>query len=77
MSCFWLLIPLLLVVGCTAVPSPPDPICPDPVKVPAQIGKKESVGSLQIRVELARLAERRRGDLCAADADALRKYIAR
>lgn len=71
----WLLI-FFLLAGCATTPLPPPaPTCPDPVRVPAPLRKGESVGTLEIRVELARLAERARGDACAADAAGLREWM--
>lgn len=55
----------LLVTGCTTVSPPQFPPCPPSVAVPAPLHKGENVGKLEIRVELAREAERSRGDACA------------
>lgn len=55
---------LALLAGCSAVP-PQFPPCPPSVSVPAPLRKGENVGKLEIRVELAREAERSRGDACA------------
>jgi hypothetical protein len=60
---------LTLLAGCTA-PQPPQADCPPTVPVPAPLVGKPSaakVGALEIRVELARTAERARGD-CWRDA---------
>lgn len=64
---------LLLLAGCATPPAFPN--CPDPVPVPAALRKGETVGKLEIRVELAREAERARGDACAAAVEAMRRFI--
>lgn len=54
---------LALLAGCAAQPRP---TCPGSIPVPAPLRPHENVGRLEIRVELAREAERARGDACAA-----------
>jgi hypothetical protein len=68
---------LALLAGCSvSPPQPPQfPACPGSVPVPAALRKGESVGKLEIRVEIGREAERARGDACAASSDAMRKWI--
>lgn len=64
------LVPLLLLVGCSVAPAPiaipTFPSCPPRVAVPGPLLAHESLSVLEVRVELAREAERARGDACAA-----------
>lgn len=67
-----------LLAGCAVAPKPraPTTACPPPVPVPAGLSghhRPAAIAALEIRVELAREAERRRGDDCAA---ALREVTA-
>ena len=64
---------LALLTGCAAPPRFPE--CPGPVAVPAALHPREMVGTLEIRVELAREAERNCGDRCATSAAAMKKWI--
>lgn len=66
---------LALLVGCS-VQAPQFPPCPTPVAVPAPLRKGENIGKLEIRVELAREAERTRGDVCQVAVDARDAWIA-
>lgn len=67
------LLAALLLAGCATAPVcplPPTPttVCPPAVPVPAglpRIHTQQQNNALEIRVELAREAERRRGDACA------------
>lgn len=54
-----------LLCSCGAHVPPQFRSCPDPVPVPAALRKGESIGKLEIRVELAREDERARADACA------------
>lgn len=54
---------IALLAGCSVPPQFPG--CPPPVAVPAPLGRHETVGQLEIRVELARERERSRGNACA------------
>lgn len=65
----WLVL-LLALAGCSG---PVPPTCPGPVPVPARLHPHESVGALEIRVELARERERRRGDACAEAVERMQK----
>ena len=62
----------LLLAGCSA-PAPRFPPCPPTVAVPAAAPRKPTraqADAQEIRVEIAREAERRRGNACAAALDA-------
>lgn len=59
------LVLLVLLARCSGPAPPAFPPCPGPVAVPAPLGKGETVGALEIRVELAREHERDRADACA------------
>lgn len=65
---------LVILAGCSVAP-PQFPACPGPVPTPAPLGRHETVGPLEIRVEIAREKERARGDACAAAVDARDKWI--
>lgn len=73
----WLILTLL--VGCSApvsvVHAPSFPECPASIPIPAPLRKHETVGALEIRVEIAREDERARGDACAAAVDAMRAFL--
>lgn len=63
----YVLIAVLLLAGCATAPpaKPPKPDCPASVPIPAPLVGKPTpakIGALEIRVELAREAERARGD---------------
>jgi hypothetical protein len=69
------LILLALLAGCSGPAPVIVPDCPGPVPVPAPLHAHENVGKLEIRVELAREAEKKRGDACASSVDAMRVWI--
>lgn len=60
---------VLVLTGCSIGQSVPTfPACPAPIPVPAPTVRKpnaKQIAQLEIRVELAREAERARGDACA------------
>lgn len=56
-------------------PAPDFPECPASIPIPAPLRKHETVGALEIRVEIAREDERARGDACAAAVDAMRAFL--
>ena len=56
----------LLLAGCATRAPPQFPACPQPPVTPTSLRPHEPVVALEIRVEIAREAERRRGDACAA-----------
>lgn len=67
-----------LLAGCSAPVPPTFPACPTSVRVPASLPRnptRAQADALEIRVELAREAERERGDACAAAAAAMRAWI--
>jgi hypothetical protein len=66
---------LVLLAGCSAPHPPPFPDCPPPVPVPAPLHKGDTVGKLEIRVELWAEALRDRGDACAVAVDARDAWI--
>jgi hypothetical protein len=70
---------LVLLSGCSTVSGAPQfPECPAPVPVPApsaRIHTPHEIGKLEIRVELARERERKRGDACAAAVDAMKAWM--
>ena len=59
-----------VLVACSAHPIPPPTLsCPPSIAVPAPLTKvrtPDMLAAFQVRVELAREAERARGDACAA-----------
>lgn len=72
------LFPLLLLAGCAAHQQAPRISCPDPVAIPAvppRVRTAEQIASFAIRLELAREAERGRGNACAAALDELNAWI--
>ncbi len=67
----------LLLVGC-GVTQPPTADCPPPARVPAappRIRTPAMIARFAVELELAREAERRRGDACAAAVEALTAWI--
>lgn len=71
---------LLLLAGCAAHPQPPAVDCPGAVGVPAappRVRTPKVLASFAIRLELAREAERARGDKCAAAVVTLQNWIER
>jgi hypothetical protein len=69
---------LALLAGCSMARVPPQfPACPAPGPVPEPLRPHEAVGALEIRVELAREAERRRADACADAVAARDEWIRR
>lgn len=72
---------MLLLSGC-ATPGvavlPAFPDCPGPIAIPAappRIRTPERIGRFAVALELAREAERARGDACAAAVEAMRRFI--
>jgi hypothetical protein len=72
---------LLLLAGCAAKPTPvPPPAvdCPSSVGVPAappRVRTPKVLAQFAISLELAREAERGRGDKCAAAVETLERWI--
>jgi hypothetical protein len=69
---------VLLLSGCASTVPPKFPVCPAPVSVPELAPNHAThgqVNQLEIRVELAREAERSRGNACAAAAAAMQRWI--
>ena len=66
---------LLVLAGCSGPVPPQFPPCPGPVPAPARLHTHEGVGTLEIRVEVAREAESKRANACAASVEAMRKWI--
>lgn len=68
---------ILLLVGCARA-VPVFPVCPPPVPVPASVPRvrtQAQMNQLEVAVELAREAERHRGDACADAAAARDAWI--
>ncbi len=68
---------VLLLAGCASRPQFTG-TCPPSVPVPAGIGRHptaKQVGELEVRVELAREAERQRGDECAAALEEAKRLL--
>lgn len=73
---------LLLLSGCAAVETMPAALrtCAAPVAEPAPLPRvrtPEQLGQFAVRLELAREAERRRGDDCAGVVRALNEWAGR
>lgn len=78
MTRFVILLALLTASCATKPPTFPD--CPPSLPVPSPTVRKPSarqIAELEIRVEIAREAERARGDACAETVDSMRAWIGR
>jgi hypothetical protein len=69
----------LLLSGCATAAAPPRfPSCPLPISVPAPAPLHPThaqISQLEVAVELAREAERRRADACASAVAAMQRWI--